>query len=129
MTKELEALEEIGNHKIKYDVNIKYDNGDETQRSFETIKDMFPNQFALIETTLKDFEKLNKDYSRVVNEKIELCIKCVKEYRALEIIKNKNVDILRIKITQNVEQYNTRKIKGCRNLTKEEYELLKEILL
>lgn len=58
MSKEFEALEEIKNHKIKVDVNIKYDNGDETQYRFETIKDMFPKEFAVIETALKEHEIL-----------------------------------------------------------------------
>ena len=57
MSKELEALEEIKNHKIKLDANIKYDNGNETQHRFETIKDMFPKQFAIIETALKEYEE------------------------------------------------------------------------
>ena len=56
MNKELEAFEEIKNHKIKLDVNIKYDNGNETQYRFETIKDMFPKQFAIIETAFKALE-------------------------------------------------------------------------
>lgn len=49
--------------------------------------------------------------------------------KAFEIIKEKNVDVLRIKITDSVEQYNEHKIKGCRNLTQEEYETLKKVLL
>lgn len=57
MSKELEALEEIQNHKIKLDANIKYNNGDETQYRFETIRDMFPKQFDIIETALKKLEK------------------------------------------------------------------------
>ena len=57
MSKELEALEEIKNHKIKLDANIKYDNGNETQHRFETIKDMIPKQFAIIETALKEYEE------------------------------------------------------------------------
>lgn len=58
MSRELEALEEIKNHKIKLDASIKYDNGDETQYRFETIRDMFPKQFAIIETALKEHEIL-----------------------------------------------------------------------
>ena len=30
MSKELQALEEIQNYKIKFDANIKYENGNET---------------------------------------------------------------------------------------------------
>lgn len=56
MNKELEALEEIQNHKIKFDTDIKYDNGDETQCRFETIRDMFPKQFSIIENALKALE-------------------------------------------------------------------------
>ena len=69
-----------------------------------------------------------EDFERYVDNIIG--IKTIeKEIKALEIIKEKNVDVLRIKITTNVERYNERKIKGCRNLTQKEYDLLKEVLL
>ncbi len=67
-SKELQALEEIKNHKIKLDVDIKYDNGDETQCRFETIKDMFPKQFAIIETALKEYEELYERHLKSLGE-------------------------------------------------------------
>ena len=99
MSRELEALEEIQNHKIKLDINIKYDNGDETQYRFETIRDMFPKQFAIIETALK----------------------------ALEIIKEKGLDILEFRHAFSLYEYNACKNIGCEELTQEEYDLLKEV--
>ena len=55
-----------------------------------------------------------------------------KELKALEIIKNKNVDIAILKNTENVEQYNNTILlffKCSKELTQEEYDLLKEVLL
>lgn len=111
MSKELEALKEVGNHKIKYDVNIKYYNGNETHLKFENIRGMFPNQFALIETALKENNELK--------ENLKKACKKVNEYgyklKALEIIKEKKwlvEDILNAFIED-----------------KEKYDLLKEVLL
>ena len=56
----------------------------------------------------------------------------VKELKALEIIKSKNVDIAILKNTENVEQYNNTVLlffKCSKELTQEEYDLLKEVLL
>ena len=54
-----------------------------------------------------------------------------KSLKALEIIKQKEVDIHNLLISKTVEQYNgyTHWL-GCKgNLTEEEYDLLKEVLL
>ena len=126
MSKELEALEEIKNHKIKVDVNIKYDNGNETQHRFETIKDMFPKQFAIIETALKDHEKITGGDFHI--EPINVHIENQKKIKALEIIKEKEVDVFIFLHSGDLETYNDI-VEDNRKLTQEEYDLLKEVLL
>lgn len=86
----------------------------------------------IIETALKDYEHLQETRYVIIGGrcngkscKVDILLKL----KALEIINKKNVDVLRIKITENVERYNNHKIKGCRNLTQTEYGLLKEALL
>ena len=51
-----------------------------------------------------------------------------KELKALEIIKEKEVNIYKIRICDSLDEYNKLKSTG-RELTQEEYELLKEVLL
>ena len=102
MSKELEALEEIQNYKIKFDANIKYNNGDETQYRFETIRDMFPKQFAIIETALKKLEKPKEIVGTTTVDKaleqflIDSCSEVAKKLKALEIIKKKQVNVLNL---------------------------------
>ena len=126
MSKELEALEEIKNHKIKLDANIKYDNGDETQYRFETIKDMFPKQFAIIETALKDHEKITSGDFHI--EPINVHIENQKQIKAFEIIKDKEVDVFIFLHSGDLETYNDI-VEDNRKLTQEEYVLLKEVVL
>lgn len=177
MNKELEALEEIQNYKIKFDTDIKYDNGDETQYRFETIRDMFPKQFAIIETALKDHEKITsgdfhiepinvhienqkqiKEYEVIKQTKIIVADKKIsdddldklenqgmltdlqceikplfdeetqKKLKALEIIKEKMVNVGLLLRCANVERYNKGICYEPKHLTKEEFDLLKEEL-
>lgn len=55
-----------------------------------------------------------------------------KELKALEIIKNRKVDIYLLEITKNVDQYNKpfceHLVSLCRLLTQEEYDLLKGVV-
>lgn len=54
-----------------------------------------------------------------------------KELKALEIIKDKAVDIFKLRIAimlNNLNEYNKRHAEWCK-LTQEEYDLLKEVLL
>lgn len=114
---------------------------------------MFINgSFDIIEKTLKDYEELtNKPvmlYGRT-NGKTQALIDTVcknykdvkitnledeKKLKALEIIKNKMVDIHNLIYSSNVEEYNKFAMNYnqelCNTLlTQEEYELLKEVLL
>ena len=49
--------------------------------------------------------------------------------KALEIIKEKNVDICLLQATNKDEQYNIWKLPTSKKLEKKEYDLLKEVLL
>ena len=131
MSKELQALEEIQNYKIKFDANIKYENGDETQHRFETIKDMFQKQFAIIETALKripELERENFELSEQVGMYATYKCEDEKKLKALEIIKEKEVDVFIFLHSGYLETYNDM-VEDNRKLTQEEYDLLKEVLL
>ena len=52
-----------------------------------------------------------------------------KELKALEIIKNKLVSLFHLAYTDTKEAYNDLVSEHYRELTKEEYDLLKEVLL
>lgn len=114
---------------------------------------MFINgSFDIIEKTLKDYEELtNKPvmlYGRTHGKTQALIDTVCKNYKdvkitnledekklkALEIIKNKMVDIHNLIYSSNVEEYNKFAMNYnqelCNTLlTQEEYELLKEVLL
>ena len=131
MSKELQALEEIQNYKIKFDANIKYENGNETQYRFETIKDMFLKQFAIIETALKripELERENFELSEQVGMYATYKCEDEKKLKALEIIKEKEVDVFIFLHSGYLETYNDI-VEDNRKLTQEEYDLLKEVLL
>ena len=90
----------------------------------------------IIEATLKNYEKLNKDYSKVVNEKTELCVMCAKEHTALDIIRRIPFELeydedtddwhLYIVITTQDGEYRETVAFGE---GKDKYDLLKEELL
>ena len=83
----------------------------------------FDKCLNIIESELKDYEKktkLAKEYKDVNN--------VAKRLKAFEIINKKNVCIHDLKKSKTLKEYN-----GCREwkeeLTQEEYDLLKEVLL
>lgn len=117
MTKELEALQNIGLW------GYQDSEGDLILCRMNNKED-----FAIIEVALRNYEKLNKDYSRVVDEKIELAIMCAKEHEALRIIVEKDVNLADIRCCATVEQYNVKE-NGNIPLTQEEFNLLKEVTL
>ena len=65
-----------------------------------------------------------------INELLEtIQFKCIeKELKALEIIKKKQVDISSLNCSNTLTQYNVKE-NGFISLTKEEFDLLKEVLL
>ena len=105
MSKELEALE-----------NLKqYLTGD--------VRNCW-HELAIIETALKDYEyrlSLAKEYKDVNN--------VAKRLKALEIIKEKNVDVIIIRLTPSCEAYNKAKTDISLDLDEKQYNLLKEVLL
>lgn len=88
------------------------------------------NDFIL---ALEVFSKL--DNVRLLFNKAEIkiikraLIKAQEQEKVLEIIKNKEVDTFILMLCDNIEQYNIGlKNKSNRQLTKEEFDLLKKIL-
>ena len=110
MSKESEALNKIA-YVYGYDENIK-----------------------IIETALKDYEMEHALRIRLENANYELVRekqKNQKKLKALEIIKNKQVDVRYLFQCKSLRQYNfiyegTNQSELC--LTEEEYDLLKEML-
>lgn len=109
MSKELEALE-----------NIKH---------YDSRVGLHEDDYKIIETALKRLESVDR-----VGEMF--CVNVDKKLKALEIIKEKEVNVFDVLATGYVEYYNmcvVNKIRPeyCNSyfLTQEEYELLKEVLL
>ena len=120
MSKELEALERIG--KLETIVGLR------VVPTKTIVKDFI--EYHIIETALKDYERLKEcidERGKLINECIEIVAE--KKLKALEIIKEKNVDVYHIKATYKVSEYNFWKSSTSKRLKKEEYELLKEVLL
>lgn len=113
MSKELEALE-----KIK----------DIIREDAEDIDNptLLSNEINIIETALKDHEKITGGDFHI--EPINVHIENQKKIKALEIIKEKEVDVFIFLHSGDLETYNDI-VEDNRKLTQEEYYLLKEILL
>lgn len=82
-------------------------------------------------------DNLNKDCEQELNNYDDLKQRYAKLYQALEIIKNKRVDVSLITDTKSLQEYNEKipQYVICdengvdRLLSQEEYDLLKEVLL
>ena len=116
MTKELEAFEKIK----KYLVNLQFH--------------FLEEELDIIETALKNYEKLKNEYDKLesfhklfIEKYNQLNIEHRKKLKALEIIKEKKVNVNCIISGWSLWKYNS--YKTHINLTKEEYELLKEVLI
>ena len=94
---------------------------------------LFQENYNIIENALKELEfyqKRDKTFKNDVN-------KLVKKLKALEIIKEKKVDLTNLLfIYEHEPQYGLKvynnsvnKYRGEKELTQEEYDLLKEVLL
>ena len=133
MSKELEALQKIASFEVNQIYDIKFDNGDREHYECETIIELFPNDFAEIETELKRLEEL-EDRINELEETNHLMFlrehENTKKLKALEIIKKKEVDIGWLKRAKDLREYNSGMgINSYSALTQEEYDLLKEVLL
>ena len=113
MSKELEALDRLFNSNLNnYEYRKEYD---------------------LIETALKVYEKIKLEYSEIkiyhydlLKENERLHNQKAKKLKAFEIIKDKRVNADWLLETENVEEYNE---SLYNDLTQEEFDLLKEVLL
>ena len=115
MTKELEALEIIG--------------GTPTHLNNIYVKDLHQDRYNIIEKALKQREELNKDF-------LELAEIAHNQAKALEIIKRSPVMIIcefqvyAIDSKMSYEEYCNYFSKDEQSIkSKEEYDLLKEVLL
>ena len=112
MNKVLKALKTIGEIKV-----------DDERETF-VIKDI--DEYKTVEKELKEKEELQKllEHERDLNNHL-----ITHEVKALEIIKNKNVMMHWLKVSKSLEHYNSALNKFAEELTQEEYDLLKEVLL
>lgn len=140
MTKEQEAYKRLQSKnyfvyspRFNGKSQMEMDAWEQRQKDFETVG-----------AALKKYEQLKIDYEEMdrINDELnlsnhELCDKCIKYEKALEIIKEKHcIHILALKGSENWRAYNEfilplnryNGIKLFDKLTQKEYELLKEIL-
>lgn len=148
MSKELEALKSLKIIKEMYEHFVK------TYRELEPkLMICEKEDFDIIETALKDYELMKQakiiiadkkisddDLEKLKNQRMFLCSsgeskiellfdeETQKKLKALEIIKNKQVNVFVLLHIGDLETYNDM-IADNRNLTKEEYDLLKDVLL
>lgn len=84
--------------------------------------------FNIIETELKDYEELQKDYCDVVEKRGEWQEKNKNKLKALEIIKKKEIDVREFKCYKSLTEYN-QNVSPLKWLTQEEYDSVKKELL
>ena len=79
---------------------------------------------------MKELEELKcLDFDNVVYVYKDYWNEIQKKLKTLEIIKKKGLDIREFRYAYSLYEYNICKNIGCKELTKEEYDLLKEVLL
>ena len=89
----------------------------------------FVNIFAeyCVKTQHQEMNAINMQTAVEYLARSEECRTIEKTLKALEIIKEKKVNILLLELAENVDEYNERIVPNGR-LTEEEFELLKEVL-
>ena len=89
------------------------------------------NCYCILETALKEYEELQNDYCKVIEERGKWQKETQKKLKALEIIKEKQVEIgwllFCFKHDKKVGVYNSSQLTDY-YLTKKEFDLLKEVL-
>lgn len=137
MSKELEVLKDIREHCGKEIVKCVWEDNAGYSKTI-TINDLCD----IIETALKDYEEYKQvlsDYGFTLVNFREACFTLAqfrgsgftgieKSFKALEIIIEKNVDIHLLKNASDLNDYNS-VIPYEYELTQEEYDLLKKVLL
>ena len=88
----------------------------------------FGEYVHIIETALKDYDEIKKE--KLLLSAVRDLPNLFKKLKALEIIKEKGVNIYFLKNTDNVDEYNEliQPHFGMKALTQEEYDLLKKVL-
>lgn len=114
MSNELEALVRLGRYHIEKD----------DIHGFE-IEDT--EDYALVEKALKRLDVYDKcNYQTTIHKDV---LQISKELKALEIIKEKRVNVWILTISKDVKIYNASIPNDfMKHLTKEEFDLLKEVL-
>lgn len=125
-TKELTPLEALKN--IEKEVE-DYEGFDES-----TWYQMDRTRFKIIETALKQAQKDKEELEELKNAISNGTIQNQwanmnsKNVKVLEIIEEKGLDIREFRYAFSLYEYNICKNIGCKDLTQEEYNLLKEVL-
>lgn len=110
MSKGLEAFERISNH-----IEVSFD--------YSSDEDL-----SIIEKELKRLEDLEYAFSSLVKAFNSLSKDNEKELKALEIIREKRVQVGDLLYSPDLESYNKERYR-LYQLTQEEYDLLKEVML
>ena len=129
MNKGLEALEVI-----EKECSFAFGqtaNGDRVRENLSIIKEEF-KEYEELQQVLDDFGIYNTmnliGTLKTLDYLEKRHVLTAKKTRALEIIKEKDVSPIDIRCCETVEQYNVKE-NGFIRLTKEEFDLLKEVLL
>ena len=126
MSKGLEALEEIKNARLIDHVEIKEGLFSNKLLGYKRRygEDVFYKQIPIIEKELKRLE----EYDKTIPSLTKKLAQKLKKEKALEIIKEKQVDV-RMFIIYDLENYNKLQKNDYCKLTKTENDLLDEVLL
>ena len=114
MSKGLEALERVRKSHCVASMVMQLQHEDT-----ETIKAL-----DIIEKELKDYENLKLKHRSMQDE----VLNDFKKLKALEIIKEKGVNLYKLKMCDSVEEYNKLRNSDL-PLSQKEYDILKEVLL
>ena len=121
MSKGLEAL-----NRIRVGCLTVWDFENATNVIEKELKEKAKFDALLKRYNLEDVEELDAFFNEHLNNDIDKCSKC-REIKALEIIKEKRVDIGWLIRSQNYSKYNLG-VGSSQALKKNEYDLLKEVL-
>ena len=137
MNKGLEALEKVKNKEILVDIEM-------TNTFYNECEDLH-NSFDILEKSLKRLEEHDEIFKKydIKDIWLEPALYVIKNHfpmntetqlkklKALDIIKEKEVNVSAFLELDDLKQYNDYcdMVCGCKHLTQEEYDLLKEVLL
>lgn len=118
MSKGLEELEKLGN---------------EYPSEGDTLWSQYSESFSIIEKELKDYEETKKELKQVMKDYQDLGNSCYKELKALEIIKRTALKLVSLEDDTTICRkgryaFYDNELYKSEDLTKEEYDLLKEVL-